>query len=60
MYTMGIGDWPGGKSGQNKSYYIIPMYVSGAWHVWPREGMLCWKPNLEGQQLFSSLYRTLC
>ena len=23
---MGIGDWPGGKSGQKKSFYIIPMF----------------------------------
>ena len=35
-------------------------HLLGFRHLWPREGELCWKPNLERRKLFDSLHRTLC
>ena len=40
------------------SMACFPIFA-GVHLLWPREGELCWKPNLEGQKLFGSLYWSL-
>ena len=45
---------------QVKSKHIIWTPFEGVILLWPREGELCCKPNLERQKLFGSLYWSLC